>query len=408
MDIISAFMLNIKLSIISILYLLAAAQGLLLCGALLTSHKGLKKANRFLAALVFVFTLDMVSFFLEEIDTTKWWLLFDLFIFPREFFYGVFFYFYTRELTCPGQYFIRGYQWLHFFPSLIFVASVWSIFLLDTQTIIALINTDAQPTGWFLTVAIIVGIMETPLTYCHVAAYFFISYRLLIQHQNKIKDNFSFTEKINLQWLKTLIFSLLCIYCLWLLNNFLPDWLIPEFSIDNMLGLSIVVLIYFVGYMGLRQPIIFSGMGDQPIAQLQAEAVEPVIDADKNEAAPTRSLLIDQSQQTQLLETLEKTLKSEEYYLKNDLSLADLAQAMEISTHYLSEVINVKAGVNFYEYINRYRVNYAQDLLKDKTRKLTVLEVAMQSGFNSKSAFYTAFKKQLGMTPTQYKSSSKE
>ena len=390
-------MLETKLSIISILYLLAAAQGVLLCGALLTSHKGLKKANRYLAALVFVFSLDMLSFFIDEVDSSMQWIRLQIVIFPREFFYGPLFYFYARELTQPNQHFLRNRQWLHFLPSLIYIASHWLLLLVDTPTLLAYINNEQVPTGWLLWVGIVGFIMEVPLSYLHVAVYFFIVYRSLKQHQETIKNNFSFTEKISLQWLKSLVVALLCIYCFWLLDNFLPEVFIPESVFEQILGLSIALLIYAVGYMGLRQPIIFTGTAEQGIIAPDTAYT------DSEDKIVLRQSLLDTETLESLFVELEQTIQADKLYLNNELSLAELASVLGLSTHYLSEVINTQTQGNFYEYINRYRIEYAKTLLVESSIKLTVLDVAMRSGFNSKSAFYSAFKKQLNMTPSQYK-----
>jgi AraC-like DNA-binding protein len=91
-------------------------------------------------------------------------------------------------------------------------------------------------------------------------------------------------------------------------------------------------------------------------------------------------------------------------YLEGDLVLPQLAQQLGISANYLSQVINEQLHVNFYDFINGYRVEEAKGLIRNAGPKNTnILNIALDSGFNSKSAFYTAFKKATSMTPTQYR-----
>ena len=97
-------------------------------------------------------------------------------------------------------------------------------------------------------------------------------------------------------------------------------------------------------------------------------------------------------------------METKKPYLQGDLVLPQLAQQLGISANYLSQVINEQLKVNFYDFINGYRVEDAKRLMKNAGQKnINILKIAFDSGFNSKSAFYTAFKKVTSMTPTQYR-----
>jgi len=71
----------------------------------------------------------------------------------------------------------------------------------------------------------------------------------------------------------------------------------------------------------------------------------------------------------------------------------------------LSQIINESKNINFYDYVNSYRISEAKDLLSSNCDK-TILEILYEVGFNSKSAFNTAFKKFTSVTPSKYKLSS--
>lgn len=81
-----------------------------------------------------------------------------------------------------------------------------------------------------------------------------------------------------------------------------------------------------------------------------------------------------------------------------------LAQELGLSTSHLSNLINTYSYYNFSDYINQLRVEYAKQLLIDKQYKqYTIIAIGLESGFNSKSTFYTAFKKFTGQTPAEYR-----
>ena len=101
---------------------------------------------------------------------------------------------------------------------------------------------------------------------------------------------------------------------------------------------------------------------------------------------------------------LEQIMCSERVYLQPDLTLPGLALAVGCSVNHLSQVINAGFGMSFFDYVNRYRVEHAKALLAQfEGRGNSVLNVAFSVGFNSNSAFYTAFRKCVGQAPAQYR-----
>ena len=96
-------------------------------------------------------------------------------------------------------------------------------------------------------------------------------------------------------------------------------------------------------------------------------------------------------------------METERLFLDNELGLPELAKEMYISSHDLSYLLNEGFGMNFFQFINTYRVNEAKQLmLSDKHRHLNLLGIAYSAGFNSKTTFNTAFKKETGLSPSQF------
>ena len=100
-------------------------------------------------------------------------------------------------------------------------------------------------------------------------------------------------------------------------------------------------------------------------------------------------------------------MEKEKPYLNADLSLPLLATKLQIPPHILSRLINEKFKLNFFDFINSYRVEEVKTKLNSsKFDSLSLLGIALESGFNSKSAFNRVFKKFTGLTPSEYKKST--
>jgi AraC-like DNA-binding protein len=91
------------------------------------------------------------------------------------------------------------------------------------------------------------------------------------------------------------------------------------------------------------------------------------------------------------------------YYKNPELSLGELSNYLDIHPNYLSQVINEIEGVNFYDYINSMRVEEVKRLMSEaENQKYTIMTLAYECGFNSKSAFNRIFKKHTNLSPSDY------
>lgn len=100
---------------------------------------------------------------------------------------------------------------------------------------------------------------------------------------------------------------------------------------------------------------------------------------------------------------LKQLMGAEMLFRQHDLTLQSLAEQLNCPPKHLSQVLNENLGENFYEFINRYRVEEVKQQLADNASiKLPIIDLALNAGFNNKPAFYNAFRKNTGMTPTEY------
>ncbi|WP_345007686.1 helix-turn-helix domain-containing protein, partial [Snuella lapsa] len=109
------------------------------------------------------------------------------------------------------------------------------------------------------------------------------------------------------------------------------------------------------------------------------------------------------SENKEKLVALEVLMKSEKLYLDPDLRLSNLANKIDVSSNHLSMLLNDYVGLNFYDYVNYYRVEEVKKRLMDlRYQHQTISSIGGDCGFNSKSAFYRIFKNVTGKTPSQY------
>lgn len=124
---------------------------------------------------------------------------------------------------------------------------------------------------------------------------------------------------------------------------------------------------------------------------------------DSNKTKYRKSGLTEQELK-EISERLEESLEKEKLYKDSDISLKALAEHVGTTPNKLSEVINVTSKKNFFDHINTYRIKEIKNLLKDpeSRKKYTILSLAFEAGFNSKSTFNASFKKLTGITPSEY------
>ncbi len=110
----------------------------------------------------------------------------------------------------------------------------------------------------------------------------------------------------------------------------------------------------------------------------------------------------------ELADALNQLMKNEKLYRDGDLKLETLANKLGVAKHYISQIINQKNGVNFFEYINLLRIEEAKQLLTNSDKKeMNIIEIAYTVGYNTKNTFNTAFRRIVGITPSEFRIQNK-
>lgn len=370
---------------------------------LILLNRGLRKEHlhdRLLAGIIMIYTLRVGSWML---GFAGWYDAHDayatfMFYFPFNHWFalGPLVYFYFKSLT-NAHFRFSGRDVRHFIPAFITILIAVFIFLKDVvydhgimgQAFEYHYGTKGELAenglGMF-------GEVISYLVYFSILGYFMATIRLYHKYKKYILTQFSFTEEIDLGWLRNFLYAVVIGQVIWLMFQIF-DLMSPE-------GLSYIeswyayfawgVIIYYLGFKG------YGLTGDKlRVLDFEEEKEEvPIPKTKPSSLLPTEKILA--------------ALETEKNYLNPELSLKDLANKLNISPLQLSQTINSELGKNFNELINQFRVEAVKEKLLDDTQAhLSILGIAFECGFNSKATFNRTFKNITGFTPSQYVKSQK-
>ncbi len=229
--------------------------------------------------------------------------------------------------------------------------------------------------------------------------YFILSMLLFKKLDINIFNYFSSYENVNLNWLRKLVYIFGGIWTV-LMTFATVHHVFNMFSwifCAHGLTLSLSAFIILIGYYGLKQKEIFIQYSDRNIEGV----TEP-----KTKYA---GMFLKETDIEHYVSKLKHFMATRKPYLEADLSLPELANKLEIPTHHLSRIINEQFGVNFFDFVNQYRIEEVKSRIGNpEFENFSLLGIAFDSGFNTKSAFNRVFKKMVGLTPSEYKKQIKE
>ena len=243
--------------------------------------------------------------------------------------------------------------------------------------------------------------------FCHLKSlviFIYISFALveLMRYRRRIGEYFSNTEHIGFRWLLLFIPAVLAIVVMGESGVVMREFGNRYGSVlINVHFILIALAVYGVSYMTFLMPDAYAH-----IHRMREMNPEIGTDAETEKKKYEKSLIPDEDRKRHLSD-LFGLLEREELFLDPDFTIGQAAGKMNISVNTLSQVINSMTGKNFFRFINDYRVAYAEKYLTGDDSEINILSLAYKSGFNSKSAFYNAFKARNGVTPLEYMKSRK-
>jgi AraC-like DNA-binding protein len=285
-------------------------------------------------------------------------------------------YLYVRAIT-QESFELDSKKLGHLIP--IAVGIIWvAAFNIDTSALIWF----RDPTTSFTTkVAVNIlwaAIKIVPVAYVIAAV---LKVRKYVSQLENQYSNFSPTEP---GWLSILTYGFLCSWSLTLFVHVIAEFANP--SIADTFGLTD----NYVGFILINALFTYSVVYAHQLLATKPEVV-------KEEKT-------DEKVTSQAIEKVQTGMEVQKLYLKHNLNIEEFSKRIDLPIKDVSAVINKHYGTNFFEFMNKYRVDEAKRLLLDeKCAEMTVLDILLQAGFNSKSAFHRFFNRLVGVSPTEFR-----
>lgn len=215
--------------------------------------------------------------------------------------------------------------------------------------------------------------------------YIVLIYKMIGNYDNIIENEFSEVENLKLTWLKTFLFIFASVFLILVLFFILLVHGGNVSGFNTILSLYFSITVFVLGYFAfVRQSWQISN--NQNINKTE------IFNNENNH-----------TEDNKLFNKLLKYMEEEKAFMEPNLTLTELANRLGTNRNNLSRLINTKTDKNFFNFINEYRVNEVKEALKNpQNQNYTLLAIAFECGFNSKSSFNSVFKKFTGLTPSQY------
>ncbi len=365
--------MTLDFNLVALLDLLAFVQGTLL--GVLLMFKWKKHFSFFLLGLfLFTYSSELINSVLFD---TNIYSQKPAFLYPPVTFYFWFMpalYLYVRSLSSSINW--KRMIWL-FLPGIIEFIVILFLFIQPAATKLQQFNN-----GWafhfysnYVDIAMVYSIL-----------YAIIILRFIKQHQISVQNYYSNSHGKLLNWVKWICLFIVFINLGLLSGSFIDIRAYQQLLYPVVSGLN-VILIFWIALSGFRQKVI---------------ALPESKEKRANNIVPLKEVSSDDIKSKEFERVL-NYLTEEKVFIQPELHLADLAQQLNFSQRHLSELINQNAGVNFNQFINQFRVSEAKKLLVDKKyAHLNILGIGYEVGFNSKTSFYAAFKRETGIAPSKF------
>ena len=332
-----------------------------------------KAANRILALALITMILWMIRILAIDIQLGTYLSGWDRLPFQFLLALGPLLYFYVLKITRP-DYKFRWKDLLHFSP------------LLIEQIVLILEIRESIRTG-VTTYATVIFHQLNPLIelliFISIITYLYLSHQLIERFYRRLPPVLMDRSRLEFRWVRRLIAATALLWVLWIVHT----------VIDYFGHSQSATPVYYPFYIFFGVIIIWTATA--AFLRPQAGAIVQPSPALKPSAT------------NELKEKgvwLKRSVETNKYYQDAELSLSSLAEKLGIHPHELSRIINLALKKNFNDFINEYRIRDVTSKMQDKAYdRMTLLGIAYESGFNSKSTFNRTFREMTGKSPAEYK-----
>ncbi len=375
---------------LKILFSILCFQFLFVSLFLFQNKKGKSISNKLLGTVFMMLSITVINIYLMvfgfNLKLPQLLFLDDTFLLA----YGPLLYVFTQSVIFKNYRFKRK-DLLHFIPFIISIL-IFLLLLIFVKTA-SFDQTTLLIKNQNIPIYIRTGEL---LILLHIFYYMYRSKTGINKVLGKAMDFYSSFNQDNFKLLQFILNCFIALFSLSLIHSFLPF-----IGIKNGLLITLLLIVFFMLYF-INSVLLkmLNQSSNETGAMTQAKFSEKVKYAGSRLEAEELILLKN---------NLSKYMTAKERYLDSELNIVDLSKELNISSKMLSQVINEGYNCNFFDFVNKYRIDTAKSLFMNQTdAKLTISEVMYDSGFNSKSSFNTAFKKFTEKTPSQFKKDLKK
>lgn len=236
----------------------------------------------------------------------------------------------------------------------------------------------------------------------YLLVYTFLAFKFVKRLRRASLENYSSLSRRDLSWCVLLIKGLSALVVVDIALSFY-EWLFPPTEIIWNIGLIVaILLVVFVGMIGYRG--IFQSQLFIPAHLLPIENNDEAQETTENTTPGNYHLNASSDDIEALKCRLLSAMENEKAYLNEGLTLGDLSRQVNLSDKKLSELLNRHFQTTFYDFVNSYRLEAVKSKMADRHfEHLTLLGIAFESGFQSKTSFNRIFKQKVGMSPSAFK-----
>ncbi|MDN4503900.1 helix-turn-helix transcriptional regulator [Alteromonadaceae bacterium BrNp21-10] len=304
---------------------------------------------------------------------------------------------YVQAITSPIPWRFSKPQIKHFVPACLALMVSSMLVALPRETLANLfINDNASPISFEAELIVLCAFALLVLWVLLSAMYVIKILLKLTRYRIRLKELFANNEQRELLWLSWVV---LVLAITWLVSLLYSIPLLTNQALPlpiEIIGFMHFCLLWLMSLFGIKQQPGFEGRYLKPEKDTQQTQVDNETLAKKYQ----KSGLGDQQLQ-RIADKVENAMSSKKLYLDPSLSLMKLASETQVSANYLSQVLNEHIGKSFFDYINSLRIQHA--IPEVVAAEKTILDIAMDTGFNARSSFYKAFKNETGLTPSEYR-----
>jgi len=382
--------MNFFHSFVGFIDTLGVVQGLLFGTILIFLNVKKHKPTLFLGLFIILFSLEPLPNILQDLGILDAYPQLELL--PVNFHFLAFplFYIYVQKISILKN---QKPSYWTLWPGILEFIGAMIIFMLPVATKTVLKNSPFT-------------IIYFTLGLCYSIYIGVLILKWITRHISEIKQQYSKTSDKTLHWAKWFIYASIGFQSLLLVSNFSAS---PELYL--FVSILNVLLIYWVSFQGFVQHQVRVLIREESTSTDSAagnrELKLPHWESGPSKTtAEQRHVFMTAQDIAETLETVEEYVRCSECYIMGDLTIIDVAEAVNIHPKRISHALNSKPGINFNNYINSLRVEKAKQLLKsDAVQHLSVEGIGSEVGFHSKTTFYSSFKKFENMTPAQFRNS---